>query len=265
MNDFSRILLPSCRMPVLGLMLALAVARPAAAADYTDLWWNALESGWGVNFIQADNFIFATFFVYDGGSQPIWYSAEMTSDDKGVWSGPLYLTAGTYFGAPWNPSQRGINQVGSASFTPTSSVAGTLAYNVANAVVTKQVTRQALKTIPIGAGYFGGIVSERYNCQNPADNSITRVYAEITATQTAAGAIRLDFDTGHGTCSMAGNYLQDGQLYRMPAAAYTCGSSLSTTAAVADLKATNFGLEGRWNARVNGGCIEAGEFSVVLK
>lgn len=165
MNDFSRILLPSCRMPVLGLMLALAVARPAAAADYTDLWWNALESGWGVNFIQADNFIFATFFVYDGGSQPIWYSAEMTSDDKGVWSGPLYLTAGTYFGAPWNPSQRGINQVGSASFTPTSSVAGTLAYNVANAVVTKQVTRQALKTIPIGAGYFGGIVSERYNCQ----------------------------------------------------------------------------------------------------
>ena len=41
---------------------ALAAARPAAGADWTDIWWAVPEVGWGVNFVQSDRFIFATFY-----------------------------------------------------------------------------------------------------------------------------------------------------------------------------------------------------------
>ena len=69
---------------------ALAAARPAAGADWTDIWWAVPEVGWGVNFVQSDRFIFATFYLHDEGLQPVWYTGEMTSNgDGGVWSGPL--------------------------------------------------------------------------------------------------------------------------------------------------------------------------------
>ncbi len=44
--------------------LVLAAALPAHAVDYTDIWYDAAESGWGVNLVQSDAFIFGTFFVY---------------------------------------------------------------------------------------------------------------------------------------------------------------------------------------------------------
>ncbi len=64
------------------LTLAVVALTPAAARaqDYTDIWWNAggTESGWGVNFVQNENIVFATFYIYDVNRQPMWYSAAMT-------------------------------------------------------------------------------------------------------------------------------------------------------------------------------------------
>lgn len=253
-----------CRTLAVAFMLAFSLIRPAAATDYTDLWWNALESGWGVNFIQAEDFIFATFFVYGPALQPVWYSGQMSRDGNGIWSGPLYLTAGSYFGAPWNPTQRAASQVGTVTFTPSSSFGGTLTYTVGEVTVIKQIARQALKTIVLGGSYFGGVVTV-YNCADPLQNRTSRFYAEVAATQTTGGVIQLDFLSGSAACSMVGSYLQDGSLYRIPSAAYTCGTSLSTSAAVSELKATTFGLEGRWLAAVGGGCTEAGFFSVIFQ
>ena len=55
------------------------LATPAArAADYTDLWWNPAESGWGVNVVQSDTFMFLTFFIYGQDGKPTWYSASLT-------------------------------------------------------------------------------------------------------------------------------------------------------------------------------------------
>ena len=46
------------------LLVSLALVRPAAAVDYTDIWFLPSEGGWGVNLVQSNQFIFATFFVY---------------------------------------------------------------------------------------------------------------------------------------------------------------------------------------------------------
>jgi len=238
---------------------------PAFAVDWNDLFWNPSESGWGVNFVQNGNFIFATFFVYGEALQPTWFSGQMTSDSNGIWSGPLFVTSGSFYGAPWNPGQRTTAQVGTVTFAPSSATGGTLTYNVNNVNVSKQVTRQTLTTIPLGGEYFGGIVADVYNCTNPLANQVVRLYSEITVVQTLAGQMEFQFALGgSGSCKMVGSFAQDGQLMRLPNAAYTCTAGLNTTVAMSEIKATNNGIEGQWIANVNGGCTEAGYFSAIL-
>ena len=252
------------------LFLSLALVRPAAATDWTDIWWAIPEVGWGVNFVQSDQFIFATFYLHDANLQPVWYTGQMTRNaTTEVWSGGLYRTTGSYFGAPWNGSQTDTQQVGSVSFTPSTSYAGTLTYNVGAVNVTKQITRLTLTTIPLGGLYRGGIASYVTNCNNPANNGVARIFVDVQATQTSGNALSLDFflngkDSGGGSCTLAGNAVQEGTLYRIPGGSYVCGSAFSGTANVTDIKATAQGIEGQWSANVGDGCVENGYFSAVL-
>ena len=247
----------------------LAGARPAAAADWTDIWWAVPEVGWGVNFVQSDRFIFATFYLHDERLQPVWYTGEMTSSaDGGVWSGPLYRTTGSYYGAPWSGGETGTQPVGDVRFTRTSSYTGTLQYNVGAVSVTKQITRLTLTSIRLGGVYRGGFVSYVDRCDNPANNGVARMFVDIAAKQTAGGGLELEFyDTyqnGAPICSVRGASLQDGTLHRIPSAAYTCGTTFATTALVTQIKATAQGIEGVWQAPLGGGCIEQAYFSAVL-
>ena len=82
------------------LLVSLALVRPAAAVDYTDIWFLPSEGGWGVNLVQSNQFIFATFFIYGPNNQPTWYTAQLTRQTNGTWTGPVYATTGTYFGNP---------------------------------------------------------------------------------------------------------------------------------------------------------------------
>ena len=260
------------RTVFVALLVSLACVRPAAAIDWTDIWWNPAESGWGVNFIQADNFIFATFFIYGPQQQPTWVTAQLTRDANGVWSGPLYATTGPYYGAPWNPAQVTTNQVGTATFVPNagSATAGTLTYNVGTTSVSKQITRQTLKNTPMGGSYSGAVQSNFSGCNDPANNGPVSYFVNATVTQTVNGPIGLSFTTGGGPLSLTGNYIQEGLLYRIPNATYTNAAYASTTftvtAQVTQVKVTAQGLEGIWTATVGpsfAGCVETAYFSIL--
>jgi|SRR5690349_2156717 len=84
--------------------------------NFTDLWWNPAESGWGVNLVQhPSGIIFATWFVYGPDGKPIWYHIP-----EGTWTlpneyrGPIYRTTGPYFGGAFDPSAVTRTLVGSA-------------------------------------------------------------------------------------------------------------------------------------------------------
>ena len=85
-------------------LLVAGLTLPAFATDYSDMWYLPAEGGWGVNFTQNENVIFMTFFLYGPDGKPIWYVAIAYQDANGNYSGSLYSTVGTYFGAPWNPA-----------------------------------------------------------------------------------------------------------------------------------------------------------------
>jgi hypothetical protein len=242
--------------------LLLATALPAGATDYTDIWWNPAESGWGVNLAQNGNFIFATFFIYGPEKTPTWYTGHLQEDATGNFTGSLYATTGPWFGAvPFDPNQVGISQVGTATFQPNAADTGMLTYNVASMQVTKSIQRQTLVPIALVGNYVGGIAFTESSCTNSANNNRETAPANLLVTQTGANIqVTIDF-FGVSSCSFTGPATQSGQLMAFPAA-YSCSTGGKTTANVYELRATSLGVEGRWRANA-GGCVEDGQFGGV--
>lgn len=116
------------------------------AANYTALWWNAAESGWGLNATQQGNIVFATLFTYDSGGAPMWLvmsnGARQGSAD--TFSGELYRTTGPVFNAvPFTPINAGnVTQVGTMTLAFSGANAGTLTYTVNGVSVTKSISKQ---------------------------------------------------------------------------------------------------------------------------
>jgi len=258
------------------LMFCLAMSAasfPVAAVDYTnytDLWYTPSESGWGVNMVQSDTFIFATFFIYGQNGSPTWYSAQMTWDGTSQYTGGLYQTAGTWFASAWVPGSVSTVQVGNATFIPSTVDAyeGTLAYTVSGAgSVTKAIQRQTLTSITIGGIYTGGQSGTYASCSQNALNGGYIDRYDLTVTQQTAGAVTFFFNYVSGdSCTFGGNLHQAGQLYDISGATYVCASGLSTTANMTEIKATAQGIEGRFFApNVGANCSEKAQFSAVLQ
>ena len=252
--------------------LALASPNIALAADYTDIWWTPTEAGWGMNVVQSENFLFVTFFIYGVDHKPTWYSAELSLDSNGAYSGPLYSTAGTYYALPWNVGDvTSAQQVGAASFRPSTSNAyqATMTY-VVNGVgtIVKSVERQTLTSITIGGLYTGGMSASQTGCSNASSNgSYTGTYG-LQVTPTNAGAVTLSLTYPTYACQITGALAQHGGQYTISGASYACtqnGSTVfSASADLSEVKATAQGIEGRWISAVGGGCIESAQFSAVL-
>ena len=113
--------------------------------NYTSLWWDPEESGWGINFNQQGDTVFGTLFTYDASGQPMWLVMSAGRKQPGrVFSGELYRTTGPAFNAqPFTPiGPANITQVG----TMTVGFAGdfaALTYTVNGTTVNKTLRRQA--------------------------------------------------------------------------------------------------------------------------
>ena len=67
------------------------------ARNYQGLWWNPLESGWGINFAHQGDIIFATWFTYGADSTPRWYVIRAQNTSPNVYSGPVSSFTGPPF------------------------------------------------------------------------------------------------------------------------------------------------------------------------
>jgi hypothetical protein len=117
-------------------------------ANYTSLWWNEAESGWGVNVDHQGNIVFATLFTYNTDGTPVWLvlpAGEKQAD--GSYFGKLYRATGPKFNAvPWTPITP--QEVGTMRFTFPTPDTGVLTYTFNGVQVAKNITRQAFKALP---------------------------------------------------------------------------------------------------------------------
>ena len=114
---------------------------PASATpNYTDIWWNPAESGWGINLNHQSDTIFASLFTYFSDGKGLWLVATMTKQSNGSYTGPLYRTVGPTFNAsPWTSTT--ATQIGTMTVT-FAGTTGTLVYSVNGTTVTKTIQRQ---------------------------------------------------------------------------------------------------------------------------
>ena len=127
----------------------LNLAATPLPPNYTDLWWNAAESGWGLNLNHQGNIIFGTLFTYDAGGAPMWLVMDHGSlQSDGSFSGPLHRTTGPAFNAvPWTAVTS--TQVGTMRVAFHDASNGTLSYTVNGVSVTKPITRQPFFSSPV--------------------------------------------------------------------------------------------------------------------
>jgi len=194
----------------IGVLVAFICNLAVARTNYTDMWWNSFESGWGVTMTQDYNGpIFATFFVYTANGSAAWVVGLLNFDPvSGIYSGDLLETSG---GAPlssqgFDPTPVQRSNVGTASFTPTGATKGTLAYTYRGSLVVKQITRQPLYTpdtvanatfltLTSSGTAFRAIVESRNNAQcsasNPANTSVGTTH-RIFPTAVTSNSISLN-------------------------------------------------------------------------
>jgi hypothetical protein len=121
-------------------------------ADYTGLWWNQQESGWGLSIHQsARDALFGTLFVYDAQNRAQWFTIQpggWTSSRR--WEGPLYRTTGPYFaGASYDPSLVLVQAAGSAVLEfaaappPSGYTTARFTYTVDGVTTVKTIARMA--------------------------------------------------------------------------------------------------------------------------
>ena len=153
-------------------LLALGFALPAAAQvvpseNWSDMWYNAGESGWGLSFMQhrETNQVFAVWYTYDprardaSGFKPLWVVMP-----GGKWTTPtsitgdVFVTTGTPVPQAWVPGNLKLDPVGtftisfsgsgSGTFTydvhaPASAVSGTPGFGLPTLAGSKSITRQS--------------------------------------------------------------------------------------------------------------------------
>jgi hypothetical protein len=83
--------------------LAPYLSAHAPDSNFTGLWWNPGEPGWGVSVEHQGGVIMATLFGYSPDGSPHWYTASaMREQADGDFHGDLFEMTGPAFGtAPW--------------------------------------------------------------------------------------------------------------------------------------------------------------------
>jgi lysyl endopeptidase len=116
----------------------------APIADFTDLWYFASESGWGINIVQhASHNLFAVWYTYGPDGRDTWYvmpSGAWSSSTK--FTGTLFAVAAPAYNGPFDRNNVGNQPVGTATLTFSDADHGTLTYSVNGVSGTKPMVRQ---------------------------------------------------------------------------------------------------------------------------
>lgn len=250
--------------------LLLFTAR-AEALEYTDVYFNPAEPGWGVFLVQSDTAQFLAFFIYGSDGKPTWYTAQLASDGAGGYTGSLYAINGTYFANPWQGYT--INAAGTATFKPADIYHATLTYTV-NGIptVVKSIQRQALTPYALSGNYSGSMAGAISGCADPGSNDPAfRGRYGLAVTQVADTSATLVFnfvDAAHSgiVCTLTGPLTHFGRLYQLNAQ-QSCtgpgqdGSPFAVT--IDSLHATGQGIEGHLTATIGQSCTASLHFAAV--
>jgi hypothetical protein len=121
-------------------------AGTVPAVNYSGMWWNASESGWGLSISQGPtNQLFAVWFVYNAAGAPTWYTLESgrweSTNVQTQYAGRVYRYTGPYYPIAFDPNKVVGTAVGTGTLTFSSANAGRLEYTIEGTSGFKAMTR----------------------------------------------------------------------------------------------------------------------------
>ena len=207
-------------------LLALAgllLSALAHAENYSDMWFNPSESGWGVTIADHETQLFAVWYTYDTDGAPLWFTIPggTFNANRTVFTGDLYRTTGPSYSGPFDPSAVGKTKVGTASFQFTPGGTANFTWTIGGATRTKQIQR-----LPFGSSPSNWGTDRTDLWWNPAESGWGLTLAEhgdniFGAWFTYAPSGRPLFLVMPGGQWQSGNDTFGGSLYTTTGPAYT--------------------------------------------
>lgn len=117
---------------------------PPAGTDFTGLWFNPAQSGWGLVVMRGASGAYSvTIFHYDVDSSPVWYLAAGAINGASF-NQPVSAFTGPWFGiTPFNPGLVASRTAGSVSLNFTSATTANLSFTVDGRTVGTTLSRLA--------------------------------------------------------------------------------------------------------------------------
>ena len=240
------------------VLASFALAFPAAAntsatPDYSDVWYNSAESGWGVNIAQNNGVIFLSLYTYGADNMPRWYFASgMTTTNGTTFTGDFFRTQGTVFSQPWNPGQFAVTPVGTATLNFTSPSTATFNYTVDGVSVTKSIARFTLANDNLSGVYLGGMVGNVSGCSVASNAYLIANRLTVShTTNTPRFIVDMSFPSGTATCVFQGVYVQTGRTGSIPSGGWACSGALnnSGTFSMTEIQVSQSGLNAKFQGR----------------
>ncbi|HUP98703.1 MAG TPA: hypothetical protein VM073_12205 [Usitatibacter sp.] len=131
--------------------IAVFPPPPRPITDYSGLWGDAAESGWGLSLHQtARDVMFGALFVYGADREAEWFTLQGGRWESSTrWTATVYRTTGPFFAAPvFDPRLVLLDAVGVAALDfhqqPGSEGRATFTYSVDGREVAKAIRRTPL-------------------------------------------------------------------------------------------------------------------------
>jgi hypothetical protein len=244
------------RYAAAALGAALAAASLAAAAaripanigsDYSDLWWNPQESGWGMNIAQQGETAFVTLFVYGPDGKPTWYFASdarvfaLDASGNPAFRGTLYKANGPWLGGPFDPANVAIQPVGQLVIEPRADARLNLSYSAEGVSVSKDVVRNTFSAPEIGTTYLGSF-SLREAVPGGTPYGTVQYSGEVLV-QLAGDLAFMRAETPAGRCEYRGKRTPMGKYARIEGE-FSCTNGEAGTYDIAEFEVTQHGFSG---------------------
>jgi hypothetical protein len=233
---------------------AIAAAGGAHASatltNFSDLWWNPAEPGWGLNIAQQADLMYVTFYVFSRTTQPQWYAAVLLhqgTQPGGVelFSGPVYRSTGPHQSGPWDPTAVTTTAIGQAQFRATSTTDATMSWQINDGGIplstVKAVERYSLREDNLGGAYLGATSDVTHNCANPANNGLVTDETGAFTVVHVGSAVEIRGPR----CTYSGARAQTGQTSRIEGR-YSCSDGGAGSFQFFDVKVEPGGLVGRY-------------------
>jgi len=260
------------RKIVVAVLLCIA-SFSARALEFTDVYVDPNEIGWGIFVVQSDTFQFLAFFVYGQDGKPTWYSCQLSLDASGKYSGQLYASTGPYYGGPWDPSAQHNVAVGACTFAPSDIYNATLTYSLTGGpTVVKPIQRFPLTPYVFSGNYSGSMAGSISGCMDPNGNDPAfRARYGLAVAQNGDQSATLIFtfvDQTHSgiVCSVTGPLTHLGRLYQLNGQLSCTGpgaSPVPSPVRIDSLHPTGQGIEGHLTGSGGGGCAVSLHFAAV--